>query len=689
MNNRNPFPVWQFWMVIPVCLLLSWLTARLNAQLNDARSRTDGTVFLVDGRPTFIRLIQHQGESFADLRAIGFNAVQLPVCATDEQLKEARASGIWLVCPPPSSVGLDSISSRFDPVIAWSVAERSSARHAQLIRESIQEIRASDARKSRPVVTGISSHFKMIAELVDIPIVGKLATGTSFKSRDYGDWISARTRSLAKPCWVDIPSTLPDSLRRQARAMGFSPVPLPVQHQQLRFLLFESIVGGGRGIRLLSRSRLDAADAETRIRVASLRWLNNQIKQMEPWIAGGLVESLPVRTTGEWLCQARLPDSRLVLANRSTGWEQWIAGDLPLNSLACPDLNISNSESIYQIDERGANVTAGQRNATGRHLKFEPFASTAAVLITDSPAPPVLINQETQNLLQDRMTLTQQSLAWAQLVQQKQDSLGPTNSADSGVLIQDAIQDVRLAEQMLAAGNSEFALEKLKMADSRSATARRLWLQSRRELNNGVIVSPLLMHPGLIPDHDTFTARLVGRNWSPNGLAAGDFENLQHMLDSGWRNRREDIPEVSTQVTLDKSALVEGRYGLKMVARSNLELNPVPAPPVWIQSSGVAVQANQLVRIHGFVRVPEKIIGSHDGLMIIDSLGGSELATRIQASEGWREFTIYRTAYRNSDVQVTFVLTGLGTAMVDEVTIRTLDVVSDEVQARQPDASIK
>jgi hypothetical protein len=65
-----------------------------------------------------------------------------------------------------------------------------------------------------------------------------------------------------------------------------------------------------------------------------------------------------------------------------------------------------------------------------------------------------------------------------------------------------------------------------------------------------------------------------------------------------------------------------------------------------------------------------------DGLMITDSLGGEAMAERIPITSGWQEFTLYRSVPHDGDLQLTFALTGFGEALLDEVTVRTVDLPS-------------
>jgi len=70
----------------------------------------------------------------------------------------------------------------------------------------------------------------------------------------------------------------------------------------------------------------------------------------------------------------------------------------------------------------------------------------------------------------------------------------------------------------------------------------------------------------------------------------------------------------------------------------------VESTPLWISTPGVPIKGGQLIRIHGWVNVPQVIQGTHDGLMVTDSLGGSDMSERIPVTRGWQEFTLYRGA---------------------------------------------
>ena len=84
------------------------------------------------------------------------------------------------------------------------------------------------------------------------------------------------------------------------------------------------------------------------------------------------------------------------------------------------------------------------------------------------------------------------------------------------------------------------------------------------------------------------------------------------------------------------------------------------------------VEAGQIVCIHGWVQVPTAITGSSDGLLVVDSLSGECLADRIGQTKGWRQFALYRVAPQSGPMCVTFALSGMGEAWLDDVEIQVI-----------------
>ena len=77
--------------------------------------------------------------------------------------------------------------------------------------------------------------------------------------------------------------------------------------------------------------------------------------------------------------------------------------------------------------------------------------------------------------------------------------------------------------------------------------------------------------------------------------------------------------------------------------------------------------------MHGWVDVPRPLAGSLDGLLVFDSLGGPDLGDRVRNTQGWRKLTLYRVAGRTGELTVTFALTGVGEAWIDDLAVSLLD----------------
>ena len=97
-------------------------------------------------------------------------------------------------------------------------------------------------------------------------------------------------------------------------------------------------------------------------------------------------------------------------------------------------------------------------------------------------------------------------------------------------------------------------------------------------------------------------------------------------------------------------------------------------------SPAVQVEAGQIVCIHGWVHVPAPITASTDGLLVVDSLSGEALADRIGQTKGWRQFALYRVAPQSGPMCVTFALSGIGEAWLDDVAIQVLEPRTATIQ---------
>lgn len=643
----------------------------------------DGTVLLVEKRPFLPKIIQHRGETFEFLKALGFNVIELNTTATYEQLEAARNLDLWLVCPAPSNVGLVPIDFQFDRVLAWTLGDNLGAKTLQFSQQKVREIRESDQREGRPIVAQASTNWIKYAQFVDILNIGLEPLGTSFLASQYNEWIKQRSQTVAhnSPVWVDIQTDFPPALVNQIRSIASVVPPTPIEPQQMRYLVYEAITGGARGLRFKSRSRLDGTDPTTRLRAMTIEWINAEIHRLEPWIAAGVLrEPIATNQPGLDVNVINTNRSRLLLIQRTTHHEQYLAGDVPSETVRFNDPDTTFSERATMISEAGLQPLTIARTYGGNELQIENCPHVSAVVLSEDPAVTNRLHQSYSRVgqasaFQLHVDLTRQWLAIMQLIEQQTENLGQS-SAVANQSLEQSLTAFQNFNRMMDANSQPNAIPYLLETDQRLALVRRELITVPLGMFQSKSSSPLLTHISLIPLHWELASRLNERQWNPNGLAAGDFENLNHLARAGWENRRLDDERVSTKVELTESARVEGQYGLRMETTALNGSTNIDATPLWISSHKIPVRTGQLVRIHGWVNIPEVIRGNVDGLMITDSLGGDAMAERIPITSGWQEFTLYRSVPHEGDLQLTFALTGFGVALLDEVTVRTVDLPS-------------
>jgi len=649
----------------------------------------DGTILLVAKKPFMPRVIQHHGESFEFLQSLGFNTIEMTATATYEQLQSARRLDMWIVCPPPSSAGLSPIEFQYDRVLAWSVGQNLGGRDLLRVAERVREIRESDLRVGRPVVADVNSHWGQFANHVDILNVGLEPIGSSFLASQYSDWLAQRGESVShnKPLWADIQTDFPKQLTKQISSITRAVPPTPLEPQQMKFLAYEAIAGGARGMRFRSRSRLDGTDPSTRLRAMTIEWLNSELVRLEPWIAGGaILGAVPTNDPELEVTAIGTNRARLLLIQRPTHHEQYIAGDVPVRTVTFSDPNTTFTQQVMLIGESGLESLPSVRQLGSNQITIENCPLMAAVVLSETPLVFHNLNQSYQrpgklSTLQLHTELTRQWLAIMQLIDRQMARMGRSTTAASNAM-NEAANSFRNASGLQERNSLAAAIPLLHQTDERLAFARREMITEPLGQFQSKMSSPLIAHTSLVPLHWELAKRLETQQWNPNGLAGGDFENLQHLQRSGWENRRLDDDLYLTKVELSDAAAVSGKFGLRLEVGAKTSATTIDATPLWITTPKVPVRAGQLVRIHGWVNIPKVIHGNMDGLMINDSLGGDAMAERIPVTNGWQEFTLYRGVPADGNLDVTFSLTGIGVAHLDEVTIRTVDIPVGERQAR-------
>jgi len=653
-----------------------------------ATVRVQGSLVMVDERPFFARIVQHHGERLAWLQSLGFNTVWLARPPTVADHQEASRLGLWLIAPPSLSSSGDERSGlangaaggsapRAAPgpaqrLLAWHAGTGLTVRDFGAVRDLAARLRTTGSET--PLAAEAESGAAQLANEADIIVLHRPTPGTSCELSEFGDWLrDQRTRvRREQPFWVTIP-TEPAFAQLEQLALLARDAPPPaalVEPAQIRLLAYHAVSAGARGLCFTSTTPLDATDPASQQRAAVLRSINQELAAIEPWAAAG-DEAGEVHTSDP-LVRAHLlktDRSRLLIATRNAAQQQFVVGPSPADSSVTFDIGaLPITDEAYRIRNGDVRPVAGRSG--GASLQCDDVGLVTVILLTQDP---LAVNHVARTLGANRASATElrQRQTELQLVDLRElvtklAALGQAVPAAEHTLAE-ADFYLQRGRQLLQTGDQATGWEYADQAANRLRTVRQAaWRQTVLAFPSPVS-SPLCLSCRTLPAH--FELSRSGLNWGVNLLPAGDFEDLPHLVRSGWRHDRDLPPGLQATVDLTTDDARAGRSALRIQVHSTTVTQAGDNVPVTITSAPIAVRHGRLARIRGWVKIPRDISGSRDGLLIYDSMSGRSLAERVTATRGWREFTLYRAAPRDGPLSVVFVLTGIGEAWIDDVTV--------------------
>jgi len=656
----------------------------------------EGPVLLVGGRPVLPRVIEYQGEPLAVLKQLGFDMVRLSQPPTRRLLEEAEQRNMWLLSPPPNidTLRQHGVDSRYDSVLAWYLGDSLAAPEFPTIRQWCQQIRHSDPRDARLLVGEPDSQLRAYSRQFDVLLLGRDPIGTSEELSDFATWFSRRPRLAlpGTPIWARIQTEFPRQLDQQAGLLADASTmpPSGIEYEQIRRLGNVALATGCRGLFFASRSALTARDAATRQRAFALELVNLELRLIEPWTAAEttvttMTSSQP-RVTGAVL-QSPNGRARLLIPIRWNWHGQYVAGPSETTRVTFVVPGIPEAWKWYALTPVDLTLLPHQRVAGGVRVTVDRCDPGTVVLITPDPRVVRDVKQQLASKRARALELMRNLAIYrSQRTGRVEQQLAARLGRDRGVDLQLAAAQtsLKLIDAYRASADHVRAYAQASHAISSLGEAERLrWQQVVRQWV-APITSPLALRYATLADDIRFADRLKQARWGANRLPAGDFEDLNEVRRVGWTHQNHRIEGIQSQVRLLPEDPHSGRFCLRLEitdrAASHGRPRLMASPPVWITSPPVRVEAGQVVRIHGWLRIPRPIADSVDGLMIIDSLGGQALAQRVGQTEGWKEFTLFRAVAQSAEMTVTFALSGVGTADIDTVTITPFDLGPDLAQ---------
>ena len=641
-----------------------------------------GSLLLVRGRPMMPRVIQHQGEPLEWLKSLGFNTIKLSSSPAEAELKEAQRLGLWLIAPPPYGDRLRADES-LTPVLAWSLGSRLTERDLPGTRQLASEIRRFEPQHQRPLLCGADADLAEYSRLASILMIERNPLGTSLELANMRHWMISRPR-LARagtPFLATLAIERPEKLAEQLVLFGQgSAFEEDLDPEQLRLAAYSALAAGARGLVLPSRSPLGMDSPTGALRTDSVKLLNMELKLLEPWIsAGSLTEELAAGDGSVQVSVLQTERSRLLLITQHAPAQQFVLGPPARNSLQVTAPGVGSSDKAYQVSLAGIKQLRMSHSSSGANLTIEDAGFATAVVVTQDPLAMHHLNRTLANMRMEaarlRYDIAARRLASLLATDQQLGVAGkPLAAADAW--LREGQASLEHAKLLLDGNDLENMHPAVARAEQQIAKVRRgHWEQTAAGFPSPV-ASPCIAQFTTLPLHWSVARRMQQGRFGPNEQAAGDMESLDQMLQAQWQQHRQPPAGVATDVTLSLQAPHSGRSALRMQAWvSDPKRVPqiIERPIVWIVSAPVPVRQGQIARIHAWVHVPRPIGGTTEGLLAFDSLGGVELGDRIRLTQGWRELTLYRAVPASGQLTVTFALTGLGEAWVDDLSVSLLD----------------
>jgi hypothetical protein len=649
---------------------------------------------LVGGKPFFMRGIRHSDTPLKALRDAGFNTVWFDYTTPPATLEEAVSLGFWVVPALPvtaedprlaTSEGLTNEVTRFllgDAVLFWDLGGGLVDEQKVQVQKAARVVHAADPQ--RPVGGDIWDGFQPYSRTLDVLGVHRWPLMTGLELPRYRDWLDQRRR-LTRPgsyTWTWVQTHLPDwyttVIYGRSASAGFDE-PIGPQPEQIRLLTYIAVACGCRGLGFWS-DRFLADTHQGRDRLLELALLNQELQMLDPL----LVDAEPPRWIDTSIDEVKAAVLRtrygvLVLPIWLGKGSQFVPGQSATARLkmVVPEVAIGNQ--AWELSPAEVRSLQAQRVVGGTEVIIPEFSLTAAILFTGDNNPNgILVRfQDQVRRMRKIAAQWQHDLAEVEIdkvarVEARLETAGHT-LPDGAQLLADARRRLRLCVQHWNNGDYRQAYQEGERAlRPIRILMRAQWTEAVKGLDNPV-ASPYAVSFFTLPQHWLLADQFKRSTLGPNVLPDGGFETAADRTAEGWTIQEARLDHLKFTAKRVDEKPKEGRQCLLLHIENEhgfLEPRALERAFLAINSPVVRLQPGTLVRISGWVRIPDGLPNVVDGALVYDSAGGEPLALRITSSnQKWRQFNLFRQVPASGMINVTLALTTLGKAYFDDIRI--------------------
>jgi len=660
---------------------------------------------LINGKRFLFRGIRHSDTPLKVLREAGFNTIWPDVFATPNTIEEAASMGFWLVPTLPvsstdqNSCTPDALERAMAPfkdngAVLW--LDLGGAKMAEDVAFTTKTARAvKSIDNTHPIGADVWDGFTQYSRNLDLLGAHRWPLGTAMELTQYRDWLAQR-RLLARPgtfMWTWIQTHLPvwytslvynrkpedDDDRKIAQAFD---EPIGPQPEQIRLLTYLALSAGCHGLGYWS-DRYLADSHYGRDRLLQLALLNHEMQLLEPLLLASVEPPGWIETSIPEVKAAVMRTERgiLVLPMWLGKGSQYVPGQSAAAKLTVIVPQAPAGTQAWEVTAGDIRSLRVERVTGGTKVTIPEFGLTTAVVFTsdNSPTGTLVWFQEQTRKTRRQAAQWMHDLALAEIekvlkVEGELEKAGHV-TPDAQALKDDAQSRLKASREFWTNGDYRQAYAEAQRAlRPLRILMRSQWELATRQLDIPV-ASPYAVSFYTLPRHWQFMQQVQGARVGPNVLPDGSFEVTPDQAPNSW------LPQ---EVTLDDVELAawrvgddprDGRRCLKLeVKPKNKETPPGALERTFlaINSPAVKLQPGTLVRISGWLKVPEAITASADGVLLYDSAAGEPLAVRVTGATPWKKYTLYRRVPETGTINVTLALTGIGSVYFDDVRIETL-----------------
>jgi hypothetical protein len=636
-----------------------------------------------------IRILEHQGESLAWVRSLGFDAVLLSHPPTAEILREAIQTQMLVYAPPPVAPD-PSIQTLLDPVMAWYLGGGVALDSGRVSQTdlTVQRVRGFPAPWRRPIVVAPVEGWTEYATLADAIVSDAAPRGRGLPAAEQALALRRRRARIGSrtEIAVAIASSSPAkmvAMNRSIETVIGAPPGGNFRWQSMLTQVLQSLEHTPRAIVFRSHDSLVSGSLFAHQRGMALSYINRFVAMVAPWIASARPAAAYPVSGAPYRC-TRLDlegDQFLFLTSDSTAGDQVLAGDGRAIDLELPPELVNRT--AWRLTNFSAQRIEIETTGTGARIQIVSPDVAEILVISRDASLGARLDQSARRFA-TRAASDRWQLCGEHVRQVRQDwdhavSSGATEAMVPVDLLTVSQRTLADAESVYRAGDSEATLRLSRRADAWALRAGAQLAQALLPTTDAAGRRRYISSPPIDQGRPTLQTAwhplMRDEGWSNNLIATGGLDHPSVLSPEIWTFGRRKLARAGSDAQWVSRGFFSGQGALKLAAASMTQepLGGGYEGTIAILSSPVVkIRPQQAYRVDAMIRT----IGfgaPHQGILVYDNLGGQEMGLLVRGATDWTPVRLYRQSTGETELSVMFEVIGDGEAVIDEVSVKVWD----------------